>query len=399
VIARVHHTVILLLAVLLAAFWPTVAGANYTVVRTDHTAPRLEEEGFTRKTVFWPDSHIALENRAFGAKPAIVFFDGSGNVTALMDETQNIVARYEYDPFGRLIGKWGANADANRYRFSSKEIHPQSGTYYYGFRFYDPNFQRWLNRDPIEELGGINLFAFVGNRAVNTVDPLGLLGWGDFNPGLLFDKQALNQFGADLWQPIKHFFAGDLDNLNLGPDSQLTLAQNEGIGPTPYYDANGNRHRAGDIVMDEIVVPAAENVVMMALGGSEDKTLYEGLSAAGKEVKAAEEVAAVEEAAPCKKLPRFNGPKPRYVENSAHVRGPTLRPGKTPLPSDAQAVFENAVPNDPVNPRAWFGRNSDGQIYRYSVDNNGTAHFSGIDGVGSGTPNLTQYARDRLSGQ
>ena len=35
---------------------------------------------------------------------------------------------------------------------------------------------RWLNRDPIAEQGGINLFAYVGNNPVNKVDPLGLEG-------------------------------------------------------------------------------------------------------------------------------------------------------------------------------------------------------------------------------
>jgi YD repeat-containing protein len=32
--------------------------------------------------------------------------DGSGNVTALMDGNEDIVARYLYNPFGKLIGQW-----------------------------------------------------------------------------------------------------------------------------------------------------------------------------------------------------------------------------------------------------------------------------------------------------
>jgi uncharacterized protein RhaS with RHS repeats len=39
---------------------------------------------------------------------------------------------------------------------------------------YDPGAQRWLNRDPIGEAGGINLFGYVGNDPVNQIDPLGL---------------------------------------------------------------------------------------------------------------------------------------------------------------------------------------------------------------------------------
>ena len=48
------------------------------------------------------------------------------------------------------------------------------GIYYFGYRYYEPNLQRWPNRDPIGEAGGINLYAYVGNGPVNRVDPLGL---------------------------------------------------------------------------------------------------------------------------------------------------------------------------------------------------------------------------------
>lgn len=38
---------------------------------------------------------------------------------------------------------------------------------YYGFRYYVPETGRWLNRDPIEEAGGLNLYGVVGNDGVN----------------------------------------------------------------------------------------------------------------------------------------------------------------------------------------------------------------------------------------
>lgn len=40
--------------------------------------------------------------------------------------------------------------------------------------FYNPSTGRWLNRDPIEERGGINLHAYVRNSPVNATDSLGL---------------------------------------------------------------------------------------------------------------------------------------------------------------------------------------------------------------------------------
>src|SRR5436190_23231826 len=40
--------------------------------------------------------------------------------------------------------------------------------------FYDPNLGRFINRDPIGEMGGINLYGFVVNNPVNFVDTDGL---------------------------------------------------------------------------------------------------------------------------------------------------------------------------------------------------------------------------------
>jgi RHS repeat-associated protein len=144
------------------------------------------------------------------------FADGNGNVTYLVDSSQALAASYRYDPFGNTISSSGSLAAANVYRFSSKEQHVVSGMYYYGYRFYDPNLQRWINRDPLGEFGfellaktpaserrsssvtsqfarnirparflrtgmmsetlkdAINRFAFVNNNAANSVDAYGL---------------------------------------------------------------------------------------------------------------------------------------------------------------------------------------------------------------------------------
>jgi len=122
------------------------------------------------------------------------FADGNGNVTYMLDYNLAMVASYRYDPFGNVISSSGTLASANVYRFSSKEVHANSGMYYYGHRFYDPNLQRWINRDPMGEPGfealllatdgsrladfaeleeGPDLFAFVGNDSLNYYDDFG----------------------------------------------------------------------------------------------------------------------------------------------------------------------------------------------------------------------------------
>jgi len=105
---------------------------------------------------------------------AYYYCDGNGNVTYLISTNQGVAARYLYDAFGNILSQSGPLADANVYRFSSMEFHINSGLCYYLYRFYDPGLQRWINRDPVEEDGGINLYGYVGNNPINVVDPLGL---------------------------------------------------------------------------------------------------------------------------------------------------------------------------------------------------------------------------------
>jgi RHS repeat-associated protein len=64
---------------------------------------------------------------------------------------------------------------ANPFRFSTKFTDDESGLVYYGHRFYSATLGRFINRDPKEEQGGINLYGFCRNNPINAWDYLGLL--------------------------------------------------------------------------------------------------------------------------------------------------------------------------------------------------------------------------------
>jgi RHS repeat-associated protein len=64
-------------------------------------------------------------------------------------------------------------------RASSQYADEESGLNYNLFRYYDPVLGRYINRDPIGEAWGINLYGFCANDPVGFVDPLGLLGTCD----------------------------------------------------------------------------------------------------------------------------------------------------------------------------------------------------------------------------
>ena len=104
----------------------------------------------------------------------LFLYDGNGNVTDLVDPiTADPVAHYEYSPFGRTLIASGPLAEANPYRFSTKE-QDATGLLYYGYRCYSPELGRWLARDPSERPWDSRIRAFARNNAVDGHDVLGL---------------------------------------------------------------------------------------------------------------------------------------------------------------------------------------------------------------------------------
>ena len=99
--------------------------------------------------------------------------DALKNVTSIFDDYQTRRARYEYAPFGRLIAAERNMAQESRFRFSCEYMDDELGLVYYNYRHLNPTDGRWINRDPIQEQGGWNLYAFIRNRINIEVDLLG----------------------------------------------------------------------------------------------------------------------------------------------------------------------------------------------------------------------------------
>ena len=97
-------------------------------------------------------------------------YDNLGNVVAYVDENGSKVATYTYDAFGNTLSSSGSMRYAFPHRFSTKYYDAETGLYYYGYRFYLPELGRWMNRDPIEERGGNNLYAFAEIKPLFVLD-------------------------------------------------------------------------------------------------------------------------------------------------------------------------------------------------------------------------------------
>lgn len=102
-------------------------------------------------------------------------FDGNGNVSVLVSATNaSAMAQYEYGPFGEVIRATGPVAKANPFRFSTKYQDDETDLIYYGYRYYSASTGRWLQGDPSGMLGGVPLYASVGNNPISRSDLLGL---------------------------------------------------------------------------------------------------------------------------------------------------------------------------------------------------------------------------------
>ena len=111
-------------------------------------------------------------------------------VTPGGDEYAELVATYEYDPWGKLLAVKDADGNAitssghaaikNPLRYRGYYYDIDSGFYYLQSRYYDPQIGRFINADeqiPTNDLSSLSLFAYCGNNPVNRLDPKGDAWW------------------------------------------------------------------------------------------------------------------------------------------------------------------------------------------------------------------------------
>jgi RHS repeat-associated protein len=99
------------------------------------------------------------------------------------------VQSYDYTPYGG-VARTNGSAPMD-YEYAGLFKHPASTLNLSATRPQDGGTGRWLNRDPIREAGGVNLYGYVGANTINGIDPWGLENcqgggycapWGSNNP-------------------------------------------------------------------------------------------------------------------------------------------------------------------------------------------------------------------------
>jgi RHS repeat-associated protein len=99
---------------------------------------------------------------------------GAGKLSgAYLNSTGTVVAAFDFSPYGNGMAVT-PNYQSYPIGFSGQFMDWETGLVYYGLRYYAAKHGRFINRDPIEEFGGNNLYGFVNNNPINRRDHLGL---------------------------------------------------------------------------------------------------------------------------------------------------------------------------------------------------------------------------------
>jgi RHS repeat-associated protein len=177
--------------------------------------------------------------------------DRLGSVRQLVDSSGQVQAQYGFDPYGNRT-KVSSSADADM-GFAGLFNHRQTGLDFAVYRAYDQKRGRWLNRDPIGEAGGINLFGYANGNPATRADPSGL-----FLPALYVGGEVLFEAGVVVWRAYRAYrfaqalatpFPTNILNEEAGDEEKKKSCDAPGAGANSEVPSNvGPGPNAGDSV-------------------------------------------------------------------------------------------------------------------------------------------------------
>ncbi len=142
-----------------------------------------------------------------GMSAAYYTHDGNKNVSEVVSENGEPITHYDFAPFGAVTAHRSASVVVNPWRFSCEYVDDDTAMVYYNYRHYGPVMGRWMQRDPIFDKGGVNVYSMVENTPYIRSDLLGL-GWA----GILSPSGGTLSYSEPISQMvILNGFAGRLE--------------------------------------------------------------------------------------------------------------------------------------------------------------------------------------------
>lgn len=145
----------------------TVTGSGQPDQRTFHVVVREHDE----------DLLIVSRETGAAARERHLVTDQLGSVTVALDGQGALLGYRDYYPYGSVsialdVGSPPRGPDLG---FSGKEHDAETSLSYFGGRYYQPGWGRWLTPDPLGEIDGPNLYEYVGDNPTTLIDPHGLV--------------------------------------------------------------------------------------------------------------------------------------------------------------------------------------------------------------------------------
>ena len=113
----------------------------------------------------------------YNSTPYFYILNLQGDVIRMVDGVGNIVANYEYDPYGKVISATGWLAEVNPLRYRGYYYDTETQLYHLWSRYYDPQTGRFISADEFSSTGqgvlGTNMYAYCGNNPTNRRDIYG----------------------------------------------------------------------------------------------------------------------------------------------------------------------------------------------------------------------------------
>ncbi|WP_246483938.1 DNRLRE domain-containing protein [Heyndrickxia vini] len=145
-----------------------------------------EQDKVVRSYVYSQDGQLLALRK--GSDTYFYHYNAHGDVIALTDKENNIVADYQYDAWGNVLQSDEQDSvKDNPYRYAGYQFDKETGLYYLMARYYNPNHGVFLSMDPDpgddDDILTQNGYTYGNNNPVMLVDPDGHWVWLVINAG------------------------------------------------------------------------------------------------------------------------------------------------------------------------------------------------------------------------
>ena len=244
----------------------TKVSANATDYLVDGSTIIAEKTG--NNTIwYYYDAAGCRIGFTYNSTPYYYIYNAQGDVVGLYNSGQQIVARYNYDAWGKCeISSVSTNAtiaNINPYRYRGYYYDKEIGMYYLQSRYYNTTVGRFVNGDSVEFAVALfeydnNLYTYCNNAPVYDIDSDGFKSYKTKNKNInkilsKIEKYIPNIYSSDFKSKEKTIFKIGTKNLSLTFSVGASVQSNKNalFGAMHYYTLSRNLNDNGDEVEDE----------------------------------------------------------------------------------------------------------------------------------------------------